>query len=1221
MKKGRKGISNKPKMSIAVAAGFVGLTALIGSLFLCGPFSNVLRTDKPSELFTEITESGSPEGTIESIFAEGDGEYYAGDVVPVNTDSLADMTEVTAASENEDYGDVEYSTCNTESGRTLTATAVPREGYKLEHWKVDNKIAYSLGDNTEVTVTDISQNMALDAVFGPDSEDAPEELVSNSSVAGASTDTAKYQVFTVVDPDCIPSGKTASDIGIVSGGFSANQPAQTQINATAKTGYRFDHWHIVINYTDKNGTWHTYMDYDLESNPYTIYTTVDTEDKNIKSYKAMCYAWIVPNEPSVSVVSVTPYPDAATVTHNGTTVTGAPVRIDKSKDIVVKAGTGYKLSQAYYTGTDGVTHTLTPASPTDTTTITIPTSGINEDVYLHVEAVKDAYTVTCVDDPITGGDSELSYTDGSSTVTKKEQLEVPSGKDVTITATPYTGFEFDCFLSATGTVIPETDNGNGSYSITLTGVAKDQTVTAKYIKNTVKVTIVPSHSGGFGGGGNVSYNGGTATPVQATYDYHPKTETSFTIEAIPNTVDNYDFKYWEDDKGNLYNDRVLTITGLREDRTYVAVFTQQHEVTVVIEPSPKEGGTVQYNDETPVSTTKAYIYGRRRETGFTLTAKAKAGYVFQYWTDNKGTTYNKDIIRISNLNEDRVYTAFFTPEENAYTVAVTADPISGGSTEIMYTDDDGAEIRSGGQLQIPEGKDVIITAKATEGYVFDCFLMPTGTEMAGTQMTDGSYSLTINNLSHDQAITARFIKDSVTVTVVTTPAEGGTAQYNDGTFAGGTATYEYHPKTESSFRLTAKANTEQGYTFKYWEDGSGNVFTNETFVVSGLKEDKTYTAVFVQSAQQVTVVIEPSPAEGGTVQYNNEAPVSKATSYIYNKAAETGFTLKAEVKPGYTFQYWIDDKGNTYTKSSVRITNVNEDSVFTAFFVNEEEEGGLRVVASPPSGGHVRKKVLKNGKYKITAEPNEGWYFVGWKKDDRKGEKKGYVSKAKSLKVKDEDITYIGCFEKDENYSRNTDIISEHFYDEKREFTEPNYSVTRQTIEGLAAAAVSYDRLRYGNDLPGLHAYGAVKSVENYYKEKLNDSDFSFARGILTTTEDEVIGTSNIKDIDPLMNSAKNITLDKFGERYDSEVVAAVYTEPPEDFDGEVRTYLWRNTDTSINDNIYVMYRNSGSGYKEMAAVVDDDGTVRFTLEDALTGTEFALIRVNIEDNVQSKKD
>ncbi len=35
--------------------------------------------------------------------------------------------------------------------------------------------------------------------------------------------------------------------------------------------------------------------------------------------------------------------------------------------------------------------------------------------------------------------------------------------------------------------------------------------------------------------------------------------------------------------------------------------------------------------------------------------------------------------------------------------------------------------------------------------------------------------------------------------------------------------------------------------------------------------------------------------------------------------------------------------------------------------------------------------------------------------------------------------------------------------------------------------------------------------------------------------------------------------------------------------------------------------------YQEMAAVVDDDGTVRFTLEDALVGTEFVLVRVNIE--------
>ena len=34
----------------------------------------------------------------------------------------------------------------------------------------------------------------------------------------------------------------------------------------------------------------------------------------------------------------------------------------------------------------------------------------------------------------------------------------------------------------------------------------------------------------------------------------------------------------------------------------------------------------------------------------------------------------------------------------------------------------------------------------------------------------------------------------------------------------------------------------------------------------------------------------------------------------------------------------------------------------------------------------------------------------------------------------------------------------------------------------------------------------------------------------------------------------------KNSERYDSEIVAAIYTEPPEEFDGLVRTYLWKET-------------------------------------------------------------
>ena len=62
-----------------------------------------------------------------------------------------------------------------------------------------------------------------------------------------------------------------------------------------------------------------------------------------------------------------------------------------------------------------------------------------------------------------------------------------------------------------------------------------------------------------------------------------------------------------------------------------------------------------------------------------------------------------------------------------------------------------------------------------------------------------------------------------------------------------------------------------------------------------------------------------------------------------------------------------------------------------------------------------------------------------------------------------------------------------------------------------------------------------------------------------------------------------------------------------------IRGYFFDTTGAQKGDNIYVMYRDKGLSYQEMAAVVDDDGTVRFTLEDALVGTEFVLVRVNIE--------
>ncbi len=628
------------------------------------------------------------------------------------------------------------------------------------------------------------------------------------------------------------------------------------------------------------------------------------------------------------------------------------------------------------------------------------------------------------------------------------------------------------------------------------------------------------------------------------------------------------------------------------------------------------------------------------KTPVTINATANSGYEFDRWRiieaeteagENDGKVYKKVIrdyektgassltlnFETTSTDSKTIYVtwcfAYFKPK-GAYTVKVVNDSASGGTSTIQEQDGSGTDLGSAvsGQAEITSGNTAVITATPATGYKFDCFVTQDGTRVSGTANGAGGYTLTLKDVHQDITITAKYKSTSkVNVTVQASPEKGGKVKYNSNS-AVSSGTYEYNPSSESAFTLTAIP--AMGYKFLNWEDSTGNVFNSKEIGISGLSEDRTYTAIFVSesSDEDVMVTIQPSPEKGGKVKYNSEEAVSSQKTYTYRPSTEPSFTLVAIPATGYKFLYWEDSVGNVFNSKEIGISGLSEHRTYTAIFVSEssdEEAKGLRVVAEPASGGHVRKKASATaGMVDITAYPNRGWNFVGWKKDG------GTIfSKSKKATVADESVTYVGVFEKDENYKATTDLVDEHFYNDKRSFTEPNYTVTKQTMENLAAVSVSYDKLRNANDLPALHSYGAVASVSDYFDRKLSASDVTLAEGILTTTNGEVIPIEKIKDIDALMNSAKSISLDKFGERYDSEIVAAIYTEPPGEFDGLVRTYLWKETGAQKGDNIYVMYRDKGSSYQEMAAVVDDDGTVRFTLEDVLIGTEFVLVRVNIE--------
>ncbi|MCR4739385.1 MAG: hypothetical protein K5886_03885 [Lachnospiraceae bacterium] len=935
------------KRTALKAAVLLSLALSAGSLCSCGLASFFDNETK--------TATKDPDPFIVESRNEEIDEYYAGNEggVIVQTGELTQY-KINVLSNSDDRGTVEYMTTQGEKGKTVTAVASPREGCVLDHWMVNGEEAAALGKETEVSVYDVTEDMTLVAVFAGEPEQMPILQVSPSNIpvgnnpqGGDDVQYGNFQVITLVN-----AGE--EHMGTVGGGLNSDTSQPVQINATPKPGYVFSYWNIVTDYWKGEGQTGDHdgagwsENYTVYSSSYTVYLNRDDR----KSAKAVCTAYFTEQYPNPKVTVVTKSPtDSAGKVANGNAVLplGTETALDKTKNIVISANTGYLVDHAYYVTVDGVTHDFYPTDTvvTGASTITIPTANITEDVFLHVEYKKDKYIVKVMDDPVVGGTStitEYDHTVATPLGTYTGHAEITSGNKVEIISTPAAGYVFDCFVDSSGTKISGIPDGMNNYVLTIDRVNSDETITARYTKD---------------------------------------------------------------------------------------------DVTVSIEPSPGEGGTVQYSSDSQTGTSPVSV---------------KTDYIF-------------------------------------------------------------------------------------------------------------------------------------------------------------------HPGTETGFTLTAEAN--DGYTFQCWEDSAGNAFSTKVVRISALKEDRTYTAVFVKDKEDITVTIEPSPAEGGTVRYNNEAPVSASTQYTYHPLTETGFTLTATPGTGYTFEYWQDSQGNVFNTQQIRISNLREDRTYTAVFKSEDEkkdEKGLRVVAEPPSGGHVRKKPSETdpGKVELTAYPNKGWKFTGWKKEG------GLIfSKNKKVTVNDESVTYVGCFIKDKDYRPTTGITDEHFYDEKRRVTHPSYSVTRQTMENLAAVNVAYDRIRNANDLPALHGYGAVASVRKYFENKLSDSEIKFVEGILTTTDGEFIGIDNIQDIGALMNSAREITLKKFGDRYDSEIVAAVYTDPPADFDGQVRTYLWRETGTDQKDNIYVMYRDKGSEYREMAAVTDEDGTVRFTLEDTLIGTEFALVRVNIEERDQ----
>ena len=296
------------------------------------------------------------------------------------------------------------------------------------------------------------------------------------------------------------------------------------------------------------------------------------------------------------------------------------------------------------------------------------------------------------------------------------------------------------------------------------------------------------------------------------------------------------------------------------------------------------------------------------------------------WNGKVFATHGTQTATLQSVGEcDSVVTMTLTVN---YVVSATADPSAGGTLT--------------GAGSYSNGTTATLTASANEGFSFVNWTQG-GVEVS----TEPTYSFTVVS---DSAFVANFDTVSHTIAVSADPAAGGVVT--------GGGSYKHF----TTATLTATAN--EGYTFVGWKESGSLVSPNATYSFM-VTEDVTLVADFDTISHTITAT--GNPAVGGNVFGGG--------SYKHFTTA----TLTVAPNTGYEFVNWTQGGSEVSTNPTYSFT-VTEDAAFVANF--DTISYTIAVSANPAAGGVV----TGGGSYKhftmatLTATPNEGYTFVGWKK-------------------------------------------------------------------------------------------------------------------------------------------------------------------------------------------------------------------------------------------------
>ena len=615
------------------------------------------------DLTVTVSFKALPKATVEFSVVDTNGTDEGGTNGTLTaTAERKGMANYNTAYLNFKSGDIVY------AGSTVTFTATPNTGYRVQEWKVNGAVQQDNGLNitaNTLTLSNITEAKNVTVQFMQVGSKVTAAAGSNGSIT---------------------SGKVAGKDVDYTGGFTLAENAQATFTAQPETGYEVDQWLVngeekqsgetTFNYTAASGNtgaaitvtfrqieyqvkWtaehgtvtvsgHTGEsatirggeELSFTASPADGYTLIDWKvNGERQNSHATSFQWTVPNgaamSPAVSTFVIEP------VFSRGTYA----VTITKPDHASITAN---KQNLSAVTGGEEVTFTAAPEDGYILIGWTVNGTTTNTRALTHKVEVNEVTTVTAVIVPSHYAITYQADNSANGTVSVEGHTENPVsvayGENITFKAEPKN------YYHVAGWKVDDTMQPNSANkdTFTLENVTATQTVTAVF-GEAVRYTVSYQVEGGNGslsakaGGENLTLNPDQTTPVLGG--------TKLVFTAAPNN--GYMVKEWKIDsntvEGNLSNKLEI---GSLEKKTIVTVSFEPlklHTITangteceikdVIRTPS-------DYGDDTHV---------RDRGTVSFKVVPTKASMGLQGLPENAKVVYNSDgsyTVTVTNVTSD-----------------------------------------------------------------------------------------------------------------------------------------------------------------------------------------------------------------------------------------------------------------------------------------------------------------------------------------------------------------------------------------------------------------------------------------------------------------------------------------------------------------------------------------------------------------------------------------